>query len=141
MKRFRFQAIRNTLAAITVAGGMILTAAAPAAPPAAATPWRKARGDYDGQQKWHDANRWMQNQQDWVIVHRPELPEKYFGTHDRRIGDSDRLDAWHYGDGGFDRRSIAAPMNAAKNETGTERVASSKPDASVEIAPSIPSNI
>jgi hypothetical protein len=36
------------------------------------------------------------------------------------------LYAWHYGDGGFDRRLNAVPISAAKNEATTARVASSK---------------
>ena len=106
MGRPRFRPIRNTMAAIAVAGAMILTVAAPAA----ATPWQKAWGDYDSHQQWHDANWWMQNRHDWVIVHHPEWTENYAGTRGK-IGDYDRLHAWHYGDGGFDRRSNTAPIS------------------------------
>jgi hypothetical protein len=95
--------IRNTLAAIAVAGAMILTVAAPAA----ATPWQKAWGDYDRSQQWHDANWWMQNRPDWVIVHHPEWTENYAGTRGQ-IGDSDQLHVRHYGDGGFDRSTAAS---------------------------------
>jgi hypothetical protein len=137
MGRPRFRPIRNTLAAITVAGAMILTVAAPAA----ATPWQKAWGDYDSQQQWHDANWWMQNRHDWVIEHHPECTENYARTRGQ-IGDSDRLHAWHYGDGGFDRRSSAVPISAAMNEAPTPRVASStKLDVLVETAPNPPVNI
>ena len=137
MGRPRFHPIRNTLAAIAVVGAMILTVAAPAA----ATPWQKAWGDYDSHQQWHDANWWMQNQHDWVIVHHPEWTENYAETRGQ-IGDSDRLHAWHYGDGGFDRRSNAVPINAAKNEAGAAGVASSsKLYASMDTAPNLLANI
>ena len=110
MGRPRFHKIRNGLAAISVAGAMILTVAAPAA----ATPWQKAWGDYDNHQQWHDANWWLQNRHDWVIEHHPEWTENYSGTRGQ-IGDSDQLHVWHYGDGGFDR-SKAAAINGARNE-------------------------
>jgi hypothetical protein len=126
MGRPRFRPIRNTLAAIVVAGSMILTVVTPAA----ATPWQKAWGDYDSHQQWHDANWWLQNRHDWVSVHHPEWTESYARTRGQ-IGDSDRLHAWHYGDGGFDRRSTAAPINAAMNLVRTVRVSATKPDSSV----------
>ena len=110
MGRPRFRPIRNTLAAIVVAGSMILTVVTPAA----ATPWQKAWGDYDSHQQWHDANWWMQNRHDWVIEHHPEWTENYAGTLGQ-IGDSDQMHEWHYGDGGFDR-SNAAAMKAARIE-------------------------
>jgi len=116
---------------------MILTLAAPAA----ATPWQKAWGDYDSHQQWHDANCGLQSGHDWVIVHHPESTENYGKTRDP-IGDSDRLNVWHYGDGGFDRRSNAVPISAATNEARTQRVASStKPDASLKNAPNLLANI
>jgi len=106
---------------------MMLTVAAPAA----ATPWQKAWGDYDSHQQWHDANWWLQNHDDWVIVHHPEWTETYAGTRGQ-IGDTDQLHVWHWGDGGFDRRSNAEPISAAKNEAQAVRVASStEPDASI----------
>ena len=107
---------------------MILTVAAPAA----ATPWQKAWGDYASPQQWHDANWWLQNRHDWVTAHLPEWTENYGRTRGK-IGDYDRLHVWHYGDGGFDRRSNTAPISFAKNEARTSPVASStKPDASVK---------
>jgi hypothetical protein len=126
MGRPRFRPIRNTLAAIVVAGSMILTVVTPAA----AAPWQEAWGDYDSHQQWHNANWWLQNRHDWVIVHHPEWTERYARTRGQ-IGDSDRLHAWHYGDGGFDRRSTAVPINAAMNPVRTVRVSATKPDASV----------
>jgi hypothetical protein len=126
MGRTRFRPARNTLAAIAVVCAMITTVAVPAA----ATPWQKAWGDYDSHQQWHDADWWMQNQHAWVIKHHPEWTENYAGTRGK-IGDYDRLHVWHYGDGGFDRRSNAVPISAAKNEVGTTGMASStNPDAS-----------
>ncbi|MGO9563621.1 MAG: hypothetical protein ACLPPV_13290 [Candidatus Korobacteraceae bacterium] len=110
MERPRFHPIRNTLAAITVAGAMILTVAAPAA----ATPWQKAWGDYDSHRQWHDASWWLQNRHDWVTSHHPEWTENYAATRGQ-IGDSDRFHLWHYGDGGSDRATAAA-IDAAKNE-------------------------
>jgi hypothetical protein len=110
MGRPRFHPIRNTLAAITVAGAMLLTFAAPAA----ATPWQKSWGDYDNQQQWHDASWWLQNRHDWVISHHPEWTENYAATRGQ-IGDSDRFHGRHYGDSGTDR-SVAAALEAAKNE-------------------------
>src|ERR1700675_3786267 len=125
MGRPRFHPIRNTLAAITVAGAMLLTFAAPAA----ATPWQKSWGDYDNQQQWHDASWWLQNRHDWVISHHPEWTENYAATRGQ-IGDSDRFHGRHYGDGGADR-SEAAALEAAKNE---RLKASIKAEASVKNA-------
>ena len=73
MGRPRFRPIRNTLAAIVVAGSMIVTIASPAA----AAPWQEAWGDYDSHQQWHNAGWWLQNQHHWVIVHHPEWTESY----------------------------------------------------------------
>jgi hypothetical protein len=115
MGRPRFHKIRNGLAAIAVAGAMILTVAAPAA----ATPWQKAWGDYDNHQQWHDVNWWLQNRHEWVVEHHPEWTENYSGTRGQ-IGDSDQLHVWHYGDGGFDRSNSAA-LNAARNEARRSR--------------------
>ena len=130
MGRPRFHPIRNTLAAITVAGAMILTVAAPAA----ATPWQKAWGDYDSHQQWHDASWWLQNRHDWVTSHHPEWTENYAATRGQ-IGDSDRFHVWHYGDGGTDRRSNAAAIDAAKNEARKARGTSAiKAEASVKSA-------
>ena len=97
MGRPRFQSIRYSLTAITAVGTMVLTIAVPAA----ATPWQKACGDYGSPQQWHDANWWLQNRHDWVTAHLPEWTENYGRTRGK-IGDSDQLHAWHYGDGGFD---------------------------------------
>ena len=110
MGRPRFHPIRNALAAITVAGAMFLTLAAPAA----ATPWQKSWGDYDNQQQWHDASWWLQNRHDWVVSHHPEWTENYAATRGQ-IGDCDRFHGRHYGDGGSDRRNAAA-LQAAKDE-------------------------
>ena len=130
MGRPRFHPVGKTLAAIAVLGAMIMTVAAPAA----ATPWQKTRGDYDSDQQWHDANWWMQNQHDWVIVLPPEWTEDYAET-PGQIGDSGRLHAWHYGDGGFDRRSNAVPTSSAKSDIGTtSMVLSTKPGASARNA-------
>jgi hypothetical protein len=100
MGRPRFRPVRNFFTAIAVAGAMTFTMAAPAS----AKPWQQAWGDYDSQQQWHDAGWWLQNHHDWVIVHHPEWTEHYAYTPDQ-IGDTDRLHVWHYGTGGFDRRS------------------------------------
>jgi|GEM_PF-2139182 len=116
MERPRFHPILITLAAITVAGAMILTVAAPAA----ATPWQKAWGDYDSHNQWHDAGWWLQNRHDWVTSHHPEWTENYAGTRGQ-IGDSDRFHVWHYGDGGSDRRANLAAIAAAKNEARKAR--------------------
>ncbi|MGA2456239.1 MAG: hypothetical protein ABSF85_01505 [Terriglobales bacterium] len=130
MGRPRFHPIRNTLAAIAVAGAMILTVAAPAA----ATPWQKAWGDYDSHQQWHDASWWLQNRHDWVTSHHPEWTENYAATRGQ-IGDSDRFHMWHYGDGGADRRSNAAAIDAAKNEARKARGTSAiRAEASVKSA-------
>ena len=110
MGRPRFHPIRNSLAAITVAGAMLLTFAAPCA----ATSWQKSWGDYDQQQQWHDASWWLQNQHKWVISHHPEWTESYAATRGQ-IGDSDRFHGRHYGDGGSDRSNEAA-LQAAKHE-------------------------
>jgi hypothetical protein len=137
MGRPRFRPIRNALAAITVVGAMILTIAAPAA----ATPWQKAWNDDESHQQWHDASWWTQNRHDWVITHHPESSEDYSGMRGQ-IGDSDRLHVWHYGAGGFDRRSNAVPTSSAMNETPSARVASSaKPDASLGNDPNLLENI
>jgi hypothetical protein len=98
MGRPRLHPIRNTLAAITIVGAMLLTFAAPAS----ATPWQKSWGDYDSQQQWHDASWWLDNQHDWVISHHPEWTENY------------RFHGRHYGDGGSDRLNAAA-LQAAKD--------------------------
>lgn len=100
MGRPRIRPIRNLLTAIAVAGAMTLTMAGPAS----AKPWQRAWGDYDNHQQWHDANWWLQNRHDWVVVHHPEWTEHYANT-PGQIGDSDNLHVWHYGTGGFDRRS------------------------------------
>jgi hypothetical protein len=110
MGRPRFHPIRNSLAALTVAGAMVLTFAAPCA----ATSWQKSWGDYDQQQQWHDANWWLQNQHEWVISHHPEWTENYAATRGQ-IGDSDRFHGRHYGDGESDRSTEAA-LQAAKQE-------------------------
>jgi hypothetical protein len=120
MGRPRFRSIRNTLTAITAVGAMILTLAAPAF----ARPWQKAWGDYDSHQQWHDAGWWLQNQHNWVASHHPEWTDNYASTRGE-IGDTDRFHAWHYGDGGFDRRANAAATEAVKNEAGKARGASS----------------
>jgi hypothetical protein len=137
MGRPRFHPVGNTLAAIAVLGAMIMTVAAPAA----ATPRQKAWGDYDSDQQWHDANRSMQSQHYWVIVHHPEWTEDYAET-PGQIGDSGRLHAWHYGDGGFDRHSNAVPTSAAKNDIGTtSMVLSTKPGASAKNASKLLENV
>lgn len=110
MGRPRFHPIRNTLAAITITGAMLLTVAGPCA----AAPWQQAWGDYDQQQQWHDAGWWLHNQHTWVVSHHPEWTEDYAATRGQ-IGDSDRFHARHYGDGGTDR-SVAAAAETAKNE-------------------------
>jgi len=109
MGRPRLHPIRNTLAAITIVGAMLLTFAAPAS----ATPWQKSWGDYDSQQQWHDASWWLHNQHDWVISHHPEWTENYTATRGQ-IGDCDRFHGRHYGDGGSDRLNAAA-LQAAKD--------------------------
>jgi hypothetical protein len=110
MGRPRCYPIRNTLAALSVAGAMLLTFAAPCG----ATPWQKSWGDYDNQQQWHDAGWWLQNRHDWVASHHPEWTESYAAIRGE-IGDSDRFHGRHYGDGGSDRVNAAA-LKAAKNE-------------------------
>ena len=109
MGRPRFHPIRNALAAITVAGAMFLTFAAPAA----AAPWQKSWGDYDNQQQWHDASWWLKNRHDWVTLNHPEWTENYAATRGQ-IGDSDRFHGRHYGDGGSDRLNASA-LRAAKD--------------------------
>jgi hypothetical protein len=125
MGRPHFHPIRNTLAAITVAGAMFLTFAAPAA----AAPWQKSWGDYDNQQQWHDASWWLQNWPDWVISNHPEWTENYAATRGQ-IGDCDRFHGRHYGDGGSDRLKVAA-LRAARDE---REKASIKPEAAVNKA-------
>ena len=125
MGRPRFRPVRNTLAAIVATGAMILMVAAPAA----ATPWQKAWGDYDSHQQWHDANWWLQNRHDWVIVHHPEWTDNYASTRGQ-IGDSDRLHVWHYGDGGFDRGSTGLTIQPPTSGSSQDRGASSQLDAS-----------
>ncbi len=125
MGRPRLHPIRTTLAALTVAGAMLLTVVAPAA----AAPWQKAWGDYDTNQQWHNASWWLQNQHRWVIANHPEWTDNYAGTRGQ-IGDSDRFHGRHYGDGGTDR-SEAAAVQAAKNE---RLKASIKTEASVKNA-------
>jgi len=125
MGRPRLHPIRTTLAALTVAGAMLLTVVAPAA----AAPWQKAWGDYDTNQQWHNASWWLQNQHRWVIANHPEWTDNYAATRGQ-IGDSDRFHGRHYGDGGTDR-SVAAAVQAAKNE---RLKASIKAEASVKNA-------
>ncbi|MGA6973642.1 MAG: hypothetical protein WBY93_18590 [Candidatus Binatus sp.] len=127
----RFHPMRNALAALTVAAAMTLTFAAPVA----AAPWQKAWGDYDNAQQWHDAGWWLKNQHGWVTSHHPEWTENYASTRGQ-IGDSDRMHARHYGDGGLDRLHKAAAIEAAKNEERKAREAeSTKTEASVKDAP------
>jgi hypothetical protein len=125
MGRPRFHAFRNTLAAITVVGALLLTFAAPAA----ATPWQKSWGDYDNQQQWHDASWWLQNRHDWVVSHHPEWTENYAATRGQ-IGDCDRFHGRHYGDGGSDRVNAAA-LQAARDKN---LKASTKAEASIKNA-------
>ena len=125
MGRPRLHPIRTTLAALTVAGAMLLTVVAPAA----AAPWQKAWGDYDTNQQWHNASWWLQNQHRWVIANHPEWTDNYAATRGQ-IGDSDRFHGRHYGDSGTDR-SEAAAVQAAKNE---RLKASIKTEASVKNA-------
>jgi len=125
MGRPRLHPIRTTLAALTVAGAMLLTVVAPAA----AAPWQKAWGDYDTNQQWHNASWWLLNQHRWVIANHPEWTDNYAATRGQ-IGDSDRFHGRHYGDGGTDR-SEAAAVQAAKNE---RLKASIKTEASVKNA-------
>jgi hypothetical protein len=125
MGRPRLHPIRNTLAAITVAGALLFAIAAPAS----AAPWQKAWGDYDTNQQWHNASWWLQNQHEWVIANHPEWTDNYAATRGQ-IGDSDRFHGRHYGDGGTDR-SEAAALQAAKNE---RLKASIKAEASVKNA-------
>jgi hypothetical protein len=108
------------MAAITVAAAMMLAFAGPAA----AKPWQKAWGDYDNAQQWHDANWWLKNQPQWVISHHPEWKDNYAAT-PGQIGDSDRLHARHYGDGGLDRSRNEAAREARKSEAPKTRAASS----------------
>ena len=110
MGRPRLHPIRNSLAAVSVAGAILLTFASPSA----ATPWQRAWGDYDKQQQWHDASWWLQNQHEWVIANHPEWTENYAATRGQ-IGDSDRFHGRHYGDGGTDRVNAAA-LDAARNQ-------------------------
>jgi hypothetical protein len=121
MGRPRFHPIRNTMAAIAVAGAMFLTFAAPAA----ATPWQKSWGDYDSQQQWHDASWWLKNRHDWVTLNHPEWTENYAKTRGQ-IGDSDRFHGRHYGDGGTDR-SVAAAVRAAKEERAKASIKTEAP--------------
>ena len=125
MGRPRLHPIRTTLAALTVAGAMLLTVVAPAA----AAPWQKAWGDYDTSQQWHSASWWLQNQHEWVIANHPEWTDNYAATRGQ-IGDSDRFHGRHYGDGGTDR-SEAAAVQADKND---RLKASIKAEASVKNA-------
>ncbi|MGC1400109.1 MAG: hypothetical protein WA827_16285 [Candidatus Binatus sp.] len=125
MGRPRFHPMRNGLAAIGVAGAMLLSVAAPAA----AAPWQQAWGDYDKQQQWHDASWWLQNQHEWVVSHHPEWTDNYAAT-PGQIGDSDRFHGRHYGDGGTDRTDAVA-LEAVKNE---RLKASTKTEASVKNA-------
>jgi hypothetical protein len=124
MGRPRFHLFKNSAAAIAVAGAMLLTFAAPCA----ASPWQKSWGDYDKQQKWHDASWWLQHQHGWVISHHPEWTENYASTRGQ-IGDSDRFHGRHYGDGGTDR------FEAGAAEIRSEQLkASIKAEASVKNA-------
>jgi hypothetical protein len=101
MGRPRLDRIRHILAAVVAAGALTLAMKSPAA---AMAPWQKAWGDYDSHNQWHDANWWLKNRHHWVTVHHPEWTDNYAATYGR-IGDSDRLHVWHYGDGSFDRDS------------------------------------
>ena len=103
MGRPRLHPIRNSFAAISVAGAMFLAFAVPCA----AAPWQKAWGDYDKQQQWHDASWWLQHEHSWVVSHHPEWTENYAATRGQ-IGDSDRFHGRHYGDGGTDRSVAGA---------------------------------
>jgi hypothetical protein len=124
MGRPRLHRIRNSLAAITVAGTMFFALAAPAA----ATPWQQAWGDYDKQQQWHDASWWLHHEHGWVLSHHPEWTETYAATRGQ-IGDSDRFHGRHYGDGGTDR------FDAGAAEIRSEQLkASIKAEASVKNA-------
>jgi hypothetical protein len=114
MGRPRLHPILNTLAAIMAAGTIIVTIAAPVA---AMEPWQKSWGDYDTHHRWHDAGWWLKNRHHWVTVHHPEWTDNYTDTFGR-IGDSDRLHVWHYGDGGFDRHPNGS---TAEGRTGDSK--------------------
>jgi hypothetical protein len=127
MGRPRIRPVRNLLTAIAVAGAMTFTIAAPAA----AKSWQHAWGDYDSQQQWHDAGWWLQNRNDWVIVHHPEWTEGYADTWGQ-IGDTDQLHVWHYGTGGFDRATkLTIHKLVEVSPATTTQGASSETDTSV----------
>jgi hypothetical protein len=122
MGRPRFHPIRNSLAALAVAGAMLFTLASPAA----AAPWQKSWGDYDRQQQWHDASWWLQHKHSWVISHHPEWTENYAATRGQ-IGDSDRFHGRHYGDGGADRfEAGAAEIRSEQLKASIKAEASAK---------------
>lgn len=101
MGRPRFHSVRHFVTAMLAAGTLVLAMTTSAA---ALRPWQNAWGSYDRNNQWHDAGWWLKNRPHWVIVHHPEWMDNYADTYGR-IGDSDRLHAWHYGDGSFDRES------------------------------------
>lgn len=125
MGRPRIHSMRSAVTAIVAAAAIILTVTGQAG---AMQPWQKAWGDYDSHYQWHDAGWWLKNRHHWVTVHHPEWTESYADTVGR-IGDSDRLHVWHYGDGGFDHDPNGRTTGEITNELPRARVASSSADA------------
>jgi hypothetical protein len=101
MGRPRFHSIHRSVTAMMAAAALIFAMTGQAA---AMRPWQKAWGDYDSHNQWHDAGWWLKHRHHWVTVNHPEWTDSYADTYGQ-IGDSDRLHAWHYGDGSFDRDS------------------------------------
>ncbi len=112
MKAFRFYPFSSTLTEITIAGAaLILVLVAPVA----ATPWRKSRGEYDSRQQRRDVGWPPQN-----LLHEVtgQDPDRLQNQETRgRVDDDNRVQVWHYGDGGFDRKSTGLAIDELTEES------------------------
>jgi hypothetical protein len=125
MGQLRRHPIRNTLAA--AAGALILTMTGQAA---AAGSSQNSRDDYYNQNQLLDTDCLVKNQRGWVRCITRDGPENYRET-SGRIGDYDRMQAWPYGAGGFDRNSAGPTTDEPTDASPKARVSATNPDAFV----------
>jgi hypothetical protein len=120
--------IRSTVATIVAAGAMLLTVAAPAA---ATGPWQKSWCDYDFHDARHDQSWSQQDRDERVAVRHSECTQNEVETFGS-VSKYERLNAWHYGDGSFDRDSTGPTTIELTNESPKDRGTSATSDASGE---------
>lgn len=109
----RFHPAQITLIAIVATGAFILAMTGDVA--AMRPPFQKSCGDYDSHHQSHCAGWWSQNRQQVVTVYHREWTEVH-AQPGGQMGDSERLHAWHYGDGSFDRNSSGPTTDELTNK-------------------------